>query len=113
MFLNDERYEDEQGRLVRRHEIDTLGTYKFIGDGFFKWCCGSCGKESETRAYKIGGTVWKCTACGKSNLLVRTDTRFVNQMIAAANRDSTSAEKAITKALVHLGKGIAALGEGR
>ncbi len=112
MFLNDERYEDELGRFVERHEIDCLGTYKHTMDGFFTWCCGMCKKESSTRAHKIGGTVRVCpdSNCQKKNLLVRTDIRFVNQKMQAADRNDTSAERAIANALSHFGQGIAALG---
>ena len=112
MFLNDEQYWDEQGRAVPRHEVDCLGTYTAMGDGWFKWSCGACGHESHhNRGCKIGGTVWLCTECQKKNLLVRTDIKFLEQKLRAADRNDTSAERAIAKALVHLGQGIAALGQ--
>jgi len=102
MFLNDERYEDEHGRWVERHEIECLGTYNYTGDGFFKWCCGSCSKEDSSRAHKVGGTVWKCSSCGKQNLLVRTDIRYVETLMKNAQQSDTDAERAITRALEHL-----------
>jgi hypothetical protein len=110
MFLNDEKYEDEHGRWVPRSDIECLGTYQAISDGFFKWCCGSCGNEGASRGLKIGGTVWKCSSCGKKNLLVRTDIRFVNQHIIRATKNNDSAEEAITRALEYFGRGIAELG---
>ena len=95
MFLIDDYYEDENGRQIRRHEIECLGTYKTIVDGFFTWCCGDCGKEDSTRAFRIGGTVRACSKCKKKNLLIRTDFKYMNQKMMAADRNDTAAEKAI------------------
>ena len=110
MLFNDETYENEKGAYISKNEIDCLGTYEHMSDGFFKWNCGNCGKVEQSRAYRIGGIVFVCRVCGKKSLLVRTDIRFLNQMIANAQRNDTSAEKAIKKALVHLGQGISELG---
>lgn len=110
MFLNDERYEDEKGNYLEKSEIDCLGTYEYGVDSFFKWSCGSCSHESRSRAYKIGGVIFTCDKCNKKNLLVRTDIKFVNQKMRNADRNDTTAEEAIRRALHHLGQGIAELG---
>lgn len=111
MFLNDQSYENEDGRFIDKNEIETLGTYEHMADGFFKWQCGNCNKVSQSRAFKIGGVVFKCSECKKTNLLIRTDIRFINQKMANADRDDSSAEKRISKALQYLGQGIAELGK--
>ena len=110
MFLNDERYENERGESIHKAEIETLGTYRHQFDGFFEWQCGNCNKVHRTRAFKIGGVVFPCPNCNKKNLLVRTDIKFINQKMANADRNDTSAEQRIAKALYHLGQGIAELG---
>jgi len=111
MFLNDQTYENEDGRYIDKNEIETLGTYEHMADGFFKWQCGNCNKVHQFRAYKIGGVAYKCADCGKVNLLIRTDIRFINQKMANADRNETTSEERISRALGYLGQGIAALGK--
>ena len=109
MFLNDEEYEDESGRWVKRTEIDGLGTYEYLADGFFKWEC-ICGKQHQSRGFRVGGVIWKCHDCGKKCLLIRTDFKFLNQKMKYADRSESTAELAIKDALRYFGQGIAALG---
>ena len=111
MFLNDQTYENEDGRYIDKQEITTLGTYEHTTDGFFKWQCGNCNKVHQYRAFKIGGVTFKCNDCNKINLLIRTDIRFINQKMASADRNETAAEEKISRALAYLGQGIAALGK--
>jgi len=111
MFLNDQTYENENGAYLDRNEIETLGTYEYVVDGFFNWQCGGCGKVHKSRAFKVGGVIFKCAACDKKNLLVRTDIRFINQKMANADRNETASEDRISHALGFLGQGIAALGK--
>ncbi|WP_455387511.1 hypothetical protein [Petrachloros mirabilis] len=113
MYLDDERYEGENGRQIPRGQIDFVGTYRHKMDGFFEWECGNheCRKSHASRAYKIMGTVWTCSECHKKTLLLPTDIRRITQTIRAANNRETSAEIAISKALKHLAQGIAALKE--
>jgi len=110
MFLNDQRYEDESGRFIDRNEIEVLGTYEHMADGFFKWQCGLCNSVDSTRAFKIGGVVFKCRECGKKNLLIRTDIKFINQKMANADRNDTESERKISKSLKYLGLAISELG---
>lgn len=111
MFLNDEKYEDDNGRFIDRSEIDTIGTYEFGGDGFFKWACGNCSEIKQSRGFKIGGTVWKCSSCGKKNLLARTDIKFITQITRTAERRDSELEGAVRNALRHLGQAVSALGK--
>jgi len=111
MILNDEKYEDEHGKYIDRNEIEFLGTYEHMADGFFKWQCGNCNHVAQYRAFRISGTVFKCTECQKKNLLIRTDIRFIHQKMNAADRNDTACEVRINKALNHLGLAISELGK--
>lgn len=113
MYLADETYENEDGQQIRSDEIDCLGTYELKCDGFFRWICGDCGHEARSRAFRIGGTVWKCLECGKRNLLARTDMRFLLQVQRNAERCDGEAQRAIKESLNYLGQAITALGKHR
>jgi len=83
MFLNDSTYENEDGNRINRENIDCVGTYEYLSDGFFNWKCGNCKlKEGGARAYKISGIVFTCKYCNNKNLLVRTDMEFVNVCVS-------------------------------
>jgi NAD-dependent SIR2 family protein deacetylase len=110
MKLQDTHYEDENGHMVGRAEVDCLGTYEYQIDGFFTWSCGKCGKEYPTRALsKINGTLWKCRECGAKSLLLRTDAQYFNNVMRAAEKRDGELDKSMRRALRHLGNAVAAL----
>lgn len=109
MKFNDEFYEDENGRNLKRSEIDSLGTYEYKTDGFFNWECGLCKNEHSSRGFKIGGTVWTCNKCGKKNLLIRTDFQYLNQILKRSEKNDSEAEDRIRAGLNYLGQAISSL----
>lgn len=68
-------YKDGNGNEVQAATIDVLGPYKYMSDGFHHWECGACQHKSFDRScgWPIAGQVLKCAACGKHNLLVKTN----------------------------------------
>lgn len=111
MKLQDKDYEDENGRRLERNEIDCIGTFTYIVDGFFEWECGACNHEHKTRGFSINGTVYTCYQCKKKNLLLRTDINYVKQVFRNAERRDADQDKRARAALKYLGQAITALGE--
>lgn len=74
-FLSQDKYESKStGEPIPKEQIQVLGTYRYVVDGFFGWIYGKCGEKHGTRAVaKIHGSVVSCQKCHSSNLLVRTD----------------------------------------
>ncbi len=75
-------YQDERGDSIEKGKIDCVGTYESSCDGFFTWDCGRCGASTSTRAYRIMGIVFQCPGCKTLNLLLRTDTNNIYQMVS-------------------------------
>lgn len=94
--LQQEKYEDDNGREFPADKIDCLAPYTHIADGFYLWTCGSCGVEHSDRWWDISGRVVKCgdgrtealgesrilPGCGKMNLLVRTNCKEVTEALS-------------------------------
>jgi len=110
MKLQDQTYENENGQRVNRAEINCVGTYEYIADGFFTWECGECKEEHSTRAVVgVNGIVWTCRKCGKKNLLLRTDAQYFNMVMRKAETRNTELDDAMRRALGYMGQAISAL----
>lgn len=78
--LQQEIYEDDNGRPFEAEKVACLAPYTHIADGFYTWTCGSCGEENSDRWYNISGRVMECHSCRKTNLLVRTNCAEINKL---------------------------------
>ena len=85
MLLQDENYEDANGKQIAAKSITSVASFIYIADGFFNWTCPSCRKDSSSRAFKINGTVHQCPNCGTYSLLLRSDCAFVSSMTSKVN----------------------------
>lgn len=110
MFLLEQSsYPDGQGNSVNSSEIKYLGTFKYQFDGFFRWQCGNCQEEHQSRSWRINGTICKCSKCQESSLLLRTDCQQVNNIIAASEKRTTDLEQKVRRCLNYLGQAISSL----
>ena len=81
LLLSQEQYRNSRGYAIDATEIESIGLYKYVIDGFYKWQCGNCGHGALDRecGWPIFGLVLMCTKCKKMNLLLRTDVDWVHK----------------------------------
>jgi hypothetical protein len=78
--LQQDKYEDDNGREFNAADVDVLAPYVHHADGFYSWTCGGCAQEHSDRWWNISGRVVKCANCQKMNLLVRTNCREITEL---------------------------------
>ena len=73
-ILEQKYYKGANGQQVPAEDIDAVTTYKYIADGFLIWVCAVCGNREQARLPGSLGTVLICPSCGRSNLLLTSNT---------------------------------------
>ena len=82
--LSQEKYKDDNGHDLDASEVEHIGTYKHVCDGFYSWRCSACGHVQGSRScgWSIAGMVEACPQCGTKNLLLRNDIDWINDRLS-------------------------------
>ena len=93
--LFQERYKDDNGHPIDASKVEVLASCTHIADGFYKWSCGKCNAEHDSRAcgWPIAGQVLECKECKTMNLLVRTDCEWVTDKLRLAPMSDWTKDK--------------------